>query len=84
MRRCKHGSTVLENNRRDFIRTIRLPRVKISEGRRNIIMKDLNIRHDVVSAWRRRKNKSRLMEFWASWRTYLIPGRNIKSMSIRK
>ena len=45
---CEQGSKVFENNRRDSIRTTRLPRVKAIKGMRNIITKDLNIRHEVV------------------------------------
>ena len=46
---CEHKSTVAENNRRDSIRAKSLPRAKIREGIENVIMKNLNIRHNVVS-----------------------------------
>ena len=38
-------------------RNICLPRVKTSKGMRNIITKDLNIRHEVVRMRWRRNNK---------------------------
>ena len=59
---CEHGNIVFENNRRNSIRTIRLPRVKASEGTKNIITKDSNIRHEVVSVWWRRRNKTRIIQ----------------------
>ncbi|MPC16758.1 hypothetical protein E2C01_009594 [Portunus trituberculatus] len=36
------GSTVIENNRRDPIRFINLPRVYASEGMENLITKNFN------------------------------------------
>ena len=43
------GSTVFENNRRDFIRTVNLPRTKAREDLENIIMKNFNSRDEVRS-----------------------------------
>ena len=55
--RCKHRSTVLENNRRDTIRSISLPRVEAREGMENITMKDFNRQREVVRGRWRRRNK---------------------------
>ena len=37
-------------------------RVNVKEGMRNIIKMDLNIRHEVVRVWWRRKNKTRIIQ----------------------
>ena len=42
------GSTVFENNRKDSIRTVRLPRIKAREGMENIIMKNFHFGDEVV------------------------------------
>ena len=41
------GSTIFENNKRDSIRTVSLPRIKI---------KNFNFRDKVVRGWRSRRN----------------------------
>ena len=50
------GSTVFENNRRDSIRTVSLPRIKARKGMKNIIMKNFNFRDEVVKECRSRRN----------------------------
>ena len=50
------GSTVFENNRRDSIRTVSLPRINAREGLKNVIIKNFNFRDEVVRGWRIRKN----------------------------
>ena len=40
------GSTVFENNRRDSIWTINLPRIKARESMKNVIMKNENFRDE--------------------------------------
>ncbi len=49
---CKHRSTVSENDRRDSIRIVGLTRIKAREGKENVIMKNLDIRHNIVTGWR--------------------------------
>ena len=44
----KLGGTVFENNRRDSIRTISLPRIKAREGMENVLMKNFNSRDEVI------------------------------------
>ena len=46
------GSTVFENNRRDSIWTVSLPKIKAREGMENVIMENLNFRDEVVRGWR--------------------------------
>ena len=50
------GSTVFENNRRDSIQTISLPRIKAREGMENVIMKNFYYRDEVVRRCRSRRN----------------------------
>ena len=50
------GSTVFENNRRDSIRTVSLPRIKAREGLENVIIKNFNFRDEVVRGWRSGRN----------------------------
>ena len=56
------GSTVFENNRRDSIRTISLPRIKAREGMENVIMKNFNFKNEVVRGWRSRRNMSSIIQ----------------------
>ena len=42
------GSTVFENNRRNSIRTVSLPRITAREGLENVIIKNFNFRDEVV------------------------------------
>ena len=46
------GSTIFENNRRDSIRTVSLPRIKAREGMENFIIKNFNFRDEVIRGWR--------------------------------
>ena len=50
------GSRVFENNRRDSIQTVSLPRIKAREGLENVIIKNINFRDEVVRGWRSRSN----------------------------
>ena len=56
------GSTVFENNRRDFIRIVSLPRIKAREGMQNVIMKNFNFRDEVVRGWRNKRNISTIIQ----------------------
>ena len=38
------GCTVFDNNRRDSIRTVSLPRIKAKENTENVIMKNFNFK----------------------------------------
>ena len=58
----KLRSTVFENSRRDSIRTVSLPRIKIREGLENVIMKNLNFRDEVVKGWRNRRNMPSIIQ----------------------
>ena len=48
------GSTVFENNRRNSIQTVSLPRINPREGLENVIIKNFNFRDVVVRGWRSR------------------------------
>ena len=50
------GSTVFENNRRESIRTVSLPRIKRRVCLGNVIIKNFNFKDEVVRGWRSRKN----------------------------
>ena len=50
------GTTVFENNRRDFIRNLSHPRIKAREGMENIIMKNFYLKNEVVRGWRSKRN----------------------------
>ena len=41
-------STAFENNRRDSIQTVSLPRIKAREGLENVVIKNFNFRDEVV------------------------------------
>ena len=56
------GSTNFENNRRDSIRTVSLPRIKAREGMENVIIKNFNFKDEVVRGWRSRRNMSSIMQ----------------------
>ena len=56
------GSTVFENNRKDSIRTVSLPRIKTREGLRNVMIKNLNFRDEVVRVWRSRRNMPSIIQ----------------------
>ena len=56
------GSTVFENNRRDSIQTLSLPRIKTREGLENVIIKNLIFREEVVREWRSRRNMPSIIE----------------------
>ena len=56
------GSTVFENNRRDSIRTVSLPRIKAREGLENVIIKNSNFRDEVVRGWRSRRNMPSIIQ----------------------
>ena len=56
------GSTVFENNRRDSIWTVSLPRIKARNGMENAIMKNLNFRGEVVRGWRSRRNMPSIIQ----------------------
>ena len=45
------GSTVFENYRRNFIRTVSLLKIKTREGIENIIMKNYICREEVIRGW---------------------------------
>ena len=49
------GITVFENNRRDSIRIVSLPRIKTREGLENVMIKNFNLRDEVVRGCRGRK-----------------------------
>ena len=55
-------STVFENNRRDSIQTVSLPRIKAREGMENVIMKNFNFRDAVVRGWRSRRNMPSIIQ----------------------
>ena len=42
------GSTIFENNRRDSIRTVSFPRIKAREGLEKVIIKNYNLRDEIV------------------------------------
>ena len=50
------GSTVFENNKRDSVRIVSLPRIKVREGLLNVIIKIFNFKDEVVRGWRSRRN----------------------------
>ena len=50
------GSIVFENNRRDSIRTVSLPRIKTREDLLNVMINNFNFRDEVVRRWRSRRN----------------------------
>ena len=50
------GSTVFENNRRDSLQAVSLPRIKARECLENVIIKNLRFRDEVVRGWRSRRN----------------------------
>ena len=56
------GSTVFENNRRDSIRTVSLPRIKAREGLENVIIKNSNFRDEIVRGWRSRRNMPSIIQ----------------------
>ena len=56
------GSTVFENNRRDSIRTVNLPRIKAIKGMENVILKNLNFRDEVVGGRRSRWNMPSIIQ----------------------
>ena len=49
-------STVLEKHRRNSIQTVSLPRIKVTDGRENVITKFFNFRDEVIRRWRSRMN----------------------------
>ena len=56
------GSTVFENNRRDSIRTVSLPRIKAREGLETVIIKNFNFRDEVVRGSRNRRNMPSIIQ----------------------
>ena len=56
------GSTVFEKNKRDSIRTVNLPRIKIREGLENIMKKNFNFKDEVVRGWRSMKNMPNIIQ----------------------
>ena len=56
------GSTIFENNRRDSIRTVNLPRIKAREGLENVIIKNFNYRDEVIRGWKSRRNMSSIIQ----------------------
>ena len=56
------GSTGFENNRRDSIRTVILPRIKTKEGYENVIMKNSSFRDEVVRGWESRRNMPSIIQ----------------------
>ena len=56
------GSTVFENNWRDFIRTVSLQRIKAREGLENVIIKNFNLRDEVIRGWRSRRNMPSIIQ----------------------
>ena len=58
----KLGSTVYVNNMKDSIWTINLPRIKAREGIKNVIMKNLNFKNEVVRGWRSRRNMPNIIQ----------------------
>ena len=56
------GSTVFENNRKDSIQTVSLPRIKARESLENAIIKNFNFTDEVVKGWRNRKNMPSIIQ----------------------
>ena len=56
------GSTVFENNRRDSIWTVSLPRIKAREGLENVIVQIIYFRDEVVRGWRSRRNMPSIIQ----------------------
>ena len=56
------GGTVFENNRRNSIRTVNLPRINARERLENVIIKNFNFRNEVVGGWRSRRNMPSVIE----------------------
>ena len=55
-------STIFLNNRRDYIRTVSLPRIKAREGLENVIINNFNFRDKVVRGWRSRRNMPSIIQ----------------------
>ena len=56
------GSTDFDNNRRDSIRTVSLPRIKAREGLKNVILKNFNFNYEVVRGWRSKRNMPSIIQ----------------------
>ena len=56
------GSTIFENNKRDSIRTVILPRIKARESLENVIIKNFNFRDEVIKGWRSRRNMPSIIQ----------------------
>ena len=56
------GSTVFENNWRDSIQTVSLPRIKARESLENVIIKNFSFRDEVVKGWRSRRNMPSIIQ----------------------
>ena len=55
-------STVFENNRRDSIQTASLRRSKAREDMKNVTIKKLKFRHEVMREWRSRINMPSIIQ----------------------
>ena len=55
-------NTDFENNTKDSIRTLSLPRIKISEGLKNDMVKNFNFRDEEVKGWRSRSNMPSIIQ----------------------
>ena len=53
---------VFDNNTKDSIRTVSLPRIKSREGLENVIIKNFNFRDEVVRGWRSRRNMPSIIQ----------------------
>ena len=58
----KLRSTVIENNKRDSIRTVSFPRINARKGLENVIMKNFYFRDEVVSGWRIKSNMPNIIQ----------------------
>ena len=56
------GSRVFENNRRDSILTLSLPRIKARESLENVMIKNFNFRDEKVRGWRSRRNMPSIIQ----------------------
>ena len=58
----KLGSLIFENNRRDSIRTVSLPRIMAKDGMENFIMKNFKIIDEIVRGWRNKRNMPSIIQ----------------------
>ena len=53
---------VFKKDRRDFIRSISLLRIKARKAIEDITWKNFNIRHEIVGGWKRGMNMPRIVQ----------------------